>query len=62
MYSVSKSGEGTNSANEAVSLPKTGNNTMTNILMALGALIMIALGIASVLKSKIFDYRKENEE
>ena len=57
-----KTGEGTNSANEAVSLPQTGNNSMTNILMVFGALIMIVIGLAVVLKSGIFDLRKENEE
>ena len=48
-YSINpKTGEGTNSSNEAVNLPQTGNNSATNILIALAALMMIGLGLITI--------------
>ncbi|MDE6784375.1 MAG: LPXTG cell wall anchor domain-containing protein, partial [Ruminococcus sp.] len=38
-------GIGTNSANEEVNLPQTGNNSMRNILIALLAVMFIGLGL-----------------
>ena len=57
-----KTGEGTNSANEAVSLPQTGNNSMSNMFIAFAAFLLIVLGSAAALLSKVLERRKESEE
>ncbi|WP_295087872.1 LPXTG cell wall anchor domain-containing protein, partial [Ruminococcus sp.] len=57
-----KTGEGTNSANEAISLPQTGNNSITNIMLALIALFMIGIGISAVLLSGVYNRRKKENK
>lgn len=54
-------GVGTNSANEEINLPQTGNNTMTNVLIALGALMFMVLGVYIIKISGIIR-REENEK
>ncbi len=54
-------GVGTNSANEEVNLPQTGNNAMTNVLIALGALMFMVLGVYIIKRSGIIR-REENEK
>ena len=54
-------GIGTNSANQEVNLPQTGNNLLTNLLIALGALMLMGLGFYTVKISGII-HRKENKK
>lgn len=54
-------GIGTNSANEEVNLPQTGNNLLTNLLITLGALMLMGLGFYTVKLSGVI-HRKENEK
>ncbi|MDE5753359.1 MAG: LPXTG cell wall anchor domain-containing protein [Oscillospiraceae bacterium] len=54
-------GVGVNSANEEVNLPQTGNNSMTNILVALGAFLLAGIGFCTVKFSGVMN-RKKNEE
>ena len=54
-------GKGTNSADEEVDLPQTGNNSMINWLALIGSLVLIGLGIISV-KLSFFTKRKEDEQ
>ncbi|MDE6520981.1 MAG: LPXTG cell wall anchor domain-containing protein, partial [Ruminococcus sp.] len=44
----------------ATTLPQTGNNSLTNIITALGAFMMTSFGVVSVKFSGIFR-RKENK-
>lgn len=53
-----KTGTGKNSADEAVELPQTGNNSMTNWLILLGAFMSIGIGIFVVDASGIVRRRK----
>ncbi|MDE6730662.1 MAG: LPXTG cell wall anchor domain-containing protein, partial [Oscillospiraceae bacterium] len=52
-------GVGVNSANEEVNLPQTGNNSMTNVLVAIGAFLLAGLGFCAVKISGLLK-RKEN--
>lgn len=56
-----KTGLGTNNTEEEVNLPQTGNNSARNLLTALGASFMIALGALTVKRSGI-RRKKETEE
>ena len=55
-----ETGIGHDSNGNEVNLPQTGNNSLANIMIALGALMMTGFGFASVKSSGIFR-RKENE-
>ncbi|MDE6780287.1 MAG: LPXTG cell wall anchor domain-containing protein, partial [Ruminococcus sp.] len=55
-----ENGIGTDLENNEVNLPQTGNNSLTNIMTALGALIMTGFGFASVKSSGIIR-RKKNK-
>lgn len=57
-----ETGKGTNAAGEAVELPQTGNNSMSNILIAFGAAMMIVFGLAAIAKSEVLAPRKKNEK
>ena len=57
-----ETGLGKNSANEAVALPKTGNNSLTDLFAVCGAIIMVGLGFASVVLSGIFGRRRKNDK
>ncbi|MDE7121361.1 MAG: LPXTG cell wall anchor domain-containing protein [Oscillospiraceae bacterium] len=52
-------GVGVNSANEEVNLPQTGNNSMMNVLVAIGAFLLAGLGFCAVKISGLMK-RKEN--
>ncbi|MBE6864480.1 MAG: hypothetical protein E7495_08000 [Ruminococcus flavefaciens] len=54
-------GSGSNSANEDVDLPQTGNNAMKNWMILLGSFMLIICGWFSV-KSSGFIRRKESED
>ena len=54
-------GGGTNSTDEAVDLPQTGNNSLKNWLWVLGALMLIGCGTFAV-KTSGFIRRKEDEQ
>lgn len=54
-------GIGTNSANEEVNLPQTGNNSMTNIIIACGAFIIIIIGICAIKTSGIIRHKKDEQ-
>ena len=61
IYAVDpKTGTGTDSSNAEVNLPQTGNNSMTNWLLCVGAALFIAFGFGAVKASGIFK-RKEDE-
>ena len=61
VYTVDpKTGTGTDSSNAEVNLPQTGNNSMTNWLLCVGAAMFMALGFGAVKASGIFK-RKEDE-
>ena len=61
VYTVDpKTGTGTDSSNAEVNLPQTGNNSMTNWLLCVGAALFIAFGFGAVKASGIFK-RKEDE-
>ena len=53
-------GTGTDSSNAEVNLPQTGNNSMTNWLLCVGAAMFMALGFGAVKESGILK-RKEDE-
>jgi len=53
-----KTGKGVNSANEAVDLPQTGDNSLTHIIIMTIAMAMLGLGILC-LKSNLKIRRKE---
>ena len=55
-------GDATNSADEVISLPQTGNNSVRNILIVLGAFALIGFGIAAAMLSGILRRRVKNEE
>ena len=57
-----ETGTGTNAAGEAVELPQTGNNSMSNVLILLGAVMMIVFGLAVIAKSEVLAPRKKNEK
>ena len=61
VYTVDpKTGTGTDSSNAEVNLPQTGNNSMTNWLLCMGAAMFMAFGFGAVKASGIFK-RKEDE-
>ena len=61
VYTVDpKTGTGTDSSNTEVNLPQTGNNSMTNWLLCVGAALFMALGFGAVKASGILK-RKEDE-
>ena len=55
-----ENGIGTDSKNNEVNLPQTGNNSLTNMIIALGSLIMTASGFVAVKSSGIIR-RKKNK-
>ncbi|MDE6425268.1 MAG: LPXTG cell wall anchor domain-containing protein, partial [Ruminococcus sp.] len=55
-----ENGIGTDSENNEVNLPQTGNNSLTNMIIALGSLIMTASGFVAVKSSGIIR-RKKNK-
>ncbi|MDE7093999.1 MAG: LPXTG cell wall anchor domain-containing protein, partial [Oscillospiraceae bacterium] len=56
-----RTGTGTNSNNEEVNLPQTGNNSLTNMLIAIGAMMTTAFGFLAVKSSNVIR-RKKNEK
>ena len=61
-YIDPQTGEGTNSANETVDLPQTGNNSMVNVIIVFASLMMIILGLAAVKMSKDPDGSKSDKK
>ena len=62
VYTIdSTSGKGTNSADEEIVLPQTGNNVMTNWLALFAALVLIGIGLVIVKESSIIR-RKEDKQ
>jgi len=55
-----KTGTGTDSSNVEVNLPQTGNNSMTNWLLCVGAAMFMAFGFGAVKASGVLK-RKEDE-
>ncbi|MCM1227856.1 MAG: hypothetical protein NC320_10635 [Clostridium sp.] len=55
-------GIGTNSNNEAVNLPQTGNNSKTKILVITVALILIAAGVCIIKISGIIPHKKDEKQ
>lgn len=56
VYTIDRqTGEGTNSANEPINLPQTGNYSLTNVFIALAAFMMIIFGAATAKSSRVFD-------
>ena len=55
-----KTGTGTDSSNVEVNLPQTGNNSMTNWLLCVGAALFMAFGFGAVKASGVLK-RKEDE-
>ena len=53
-------GVGTNSNNEEINLPQTGNNSMQNLLIAIGAFVFAGVGFYAVKSSGVIR-RKEND-
>lgn len=53
-------GIGTDSADQDVDLPQTGNNSLNNVLIVLGAIMLIGLGLYTTKASNVIR-RKENE-
>ena len=61
IYTVDpKTGTGTDSSNAEVNLPQTGNNSMTNWLLCVGAAMFMAFGFGAVKASGVLK-RKEDE-
>ena len=61
VYTVDpKTGTGTDSSNVEVNLPQTGNNSMTNWLLCVGAAMFMAFGFGAVKASGVLK-RKEDE-
>ena len=56
-----KTGEGKNSADEVVVLPRTGNNSMEKVLIVLAALMMIAFGVTAVMLSGVYGRRRKED-
>ncbi len=56
-----ETGIGTNSSNEAVDLPQTGNFSTRSLLTAIGAVLMIAFGAAAIVCSGVLGRRKSDE-
>ena len=56
-----KTGTGTNSADEAVDLPQTGNNSMTDLFMVLSAVMTTVIGAFAVKISGICRRRKDEQ-
>ncbi len=54
-------GTGTNSADEAVDLPQTGNNSMTDLLMVLSAVMSAVIGVFAVKISGIVRRREDKQ-
>ena len=55
VYTVDpKTGTGTDSSNAEVNLPQTGNNSMTNWLLCVGAALFMAFGFGAVKASGVF--------
>lgn len=54
-------GIGTNSANEEVNLPQTGNNSVTNILTFGGAFLITIIGLFAVRSSGVIRHKKDEE-
>lgn len=54
-----ETGKGTNSENEAVDLPQTGNNSLTNILIITIAFVMLGLGLICIKFSKNASRKEE---
>ena len=61
-YVDPQTGEGTNSANETIDLPQTGNNSMVNVIIVFASLMMIILGLAAVKMSKDPDGSKSDKK
>ncbi|MDE6789644.1 MAG: LPXTG cell wall anchor domain-containing protein, partial [Ruminococcus sp.] len=55
-----ESGIGTDSNSNEVNLPQTGNNSLANILMVIGASMMTVFGFAAIKFSSVFR-RKDNK-
>ena len=61
VYTVDpKTGTGTDSSNAEVNLPQTGNNSITNWLLCVGAAMFMAFGFGAVKASGVLK-RKEDE-
>ena len=61
IYTVDpKTGTGTDSSNAEVNLPQTGNNSMTNWLLCVGAALFMAFGFGAVKAAGVLK-RKEDE-
>ena len=61
VYTVDpKTGTGTDSSNTEVNLPQTGNNSVANWLLCVGAAMFMALGFGAVKASGVLK-RKEDE-
>ena len=56
-----QTGTGTDSEGEAVDLPQTGNNSMTHLLILLGAIMSVVIG-AFAIKASGMIRRRENEQ
>ncbi len=54
-------GVGTNSTNEEVNLPQTGNNSLSNILIAVSAFTIIVFGLFAVKASNIMRRKKDEK-
>ena len=60
IYTVDpKTGTGTDSSNTEVNLPQTGNNSMTNWLLCVGAVLFMGFGFGAVKASGVLK-RKED--
>jgi len=57
-----ETGIGTNSSNTTVDLPQTGNNSTRNLLTAIGAVLMSALGAFALKFSGVLNRGKKNEK
>ena len=55
------SGTGTDENGEAINLPQTGNNSMTNLLAALGAFLLTGFGFAALKQSGMLRRKKEEQ-
>ena len=59
VYTIDQfSGKGTNEKGEKVDLPQTGNNSLKNMLTALGAVMSVILGAFMIKKSGASKRRK----
>ncbi|MDE5769649.1 MAG: LPXTG cell wall anchor domain-containing protein, partial [Oscillospiraceae bacterium] len=54
-------GIGTDSHDEEVNLPQTGNNSLTNMLIALGSLMTTAFGFLAVKSSGVLRFKKNEK-